>query len=619
MCGITGVFRARGVDALPVAAMTRALSHRGPDEEGIGTWPHPSGADVACVLGVRRLAICDVSGGQQPTQDETGRIHVVLNGEVYNHRQLRDELVANGVQFRTQSDTEVVANLVARMGVDAAMGRLQGMFALAMYDSRIGRLTLVRDRMGVKPLYWTKFSDTTLAWASELVALRTHPGARDWQPDQRALRAFLLFEYVPTPWTPWVGVHKLEPGTLLESDGEGVRHRTWWSPPLPTPGRDGNLARWARSLEGALQVAVAQRTDADVDVGFLLSGGLDSSAVVALAQARSRSPIPTFSVAVDAPGFDESPHARRVAATLGTYHREARLRAVDLDRILDEIGKHVSEPLADSSLVATWRLMELVRDAGLKCVLSGDGADESFAGYPTYLAHRLARVAAPLRGPMGAITRRLPTSMEGVSRDYMAKRFVSGLGHPWARRHQVWMGAWTPSELNAGPEVWQVVDQHAAKADGTDPISRAMYLDQRLYLADGVLVKVDRASMAHGIEVRSPFLAHSLVELAADMPVGMKVHGRKRKVVLKAAMAAHLPQSVLSRRKQGFGTPIGPWLRGPAQHLLSELPEAVADLVPPERLATCIREHRSGRADHRRRLWSAIVLARWRQHHGASS
>ncbi len=619
MCGITGLFRAGGVDAGPLDAMTDALLHRGPDSRGTGTWSHPGGSPVACALGVRRLAITDPAGGDQPLSDQTGRVHVVLNGEIYNHRRLREELVANGARLRTTSDTEVVAELIAQLGIDRALERMHGMFAIAAYDHRAGRLWIVRDRMGQKPLYWARFEDGTLAWASELVALRAHPGARQWQPDRRAEQAFLLFEYVPTPWSIWRAARKLEPGTLLEVDGDGLTQRPWWTPPVPKPGRDGSLVRWARSLHGALQVATHARADADVPVGFLLSGGIDSSAVTAIAQRRTSVPLHTFSIAVDAPGFDESSEARRVAAALGTYHREARLGPDDALRIVEAIAAHQSEPLADSSLIATWRLMELVREAGLKCVLSGDGADESFAGYPTYLAHRLAPVARPGRRALASLARRLPTTWEGVSRDYMARRFVEGLGEPWPHRHQIWMGAWSPGELDLAPDIWSPVDTHADAARGTDPVSRAMYLDQRLYLADGVLVKVDRASMAHGVEVRSPFLDHTVVELAADMPIGMKLRGRTGKVVLKEAVRDLLPPETLARKKKGFGTPIGQWLRGPLRHLLEGLPDALGDLVPPDAMRAHIRAHQEGSADHRRRLWAALMLARWRQAHGRTA
>jgi len=612
VCGIAGVFRPEGVDPHPVAAMVRRLVHRGPDDEGIELAGPPDAPFAA--LGARRLSILDLEHGHQPVTDDHGRFLTTMNGEIFNHRSLHKLLAANGHRFQGHGDVEVLAALLA--GNPKAPGRClastHGQLAAAVVDVVERRLWLARDRMGQKPLYWTRLPDGTVVWASELRALHAHPGVAR-RHDRRALLSVLLWEYVPTPWSVWEGVHKLEPGTLLVADDDGVRVERWWEPPLPQPGRDGSLSRWSESLRNALQLATVQRLDADVEVGVLLSGGLDSSTVCALAQARASRPLRSFSISVDAPGFDEGAQARRVAAHLGTEHRSARLTADDLPRLLDAIAAHMDEPLADSSLVATWRLMELVADAGLKAVLSGDGADECFAGYPTYLAHRFAPLATPAAGALGSAVQHLPVGWEGVSRDYMARRFVDGLGLPRHRRHQVWMGAWLPDELDLDASQWDVVDAHAAAAADLDPVSAAMYLDQRLYLSDGVLVKVDRASMAHSIEVRSPFLDHSIVELAASMSRGMKLSGRQGKRVLKQVARDLLPAEIVARKKKGFGTPVGPWLRGPARPLLDGLPELLDDLVPGDRMRVCIDEHLAGRRDHRRRLWSALTVARWRQ------
>ena len=479
MCGLAGVFRAGGVEVGPVLAMTEALIHRGPDDVGLEVI-RASGRPYAA-LGARRLSIVDVEGGHQPVSDPSGRFVVSMNGEIYNHQRLRREVAGGEPIFQSNGDTEVVSGLLAQCPLDQALPRLEGMFALAAVDTAERRLILARDRMGVKPLYWTKLPDGTIAWASELKGLRAHP-AIQWALDVNSVNSYLLFEYIPTPGTIWAGVHKLEPGTWLEADARGVRTGRFWTPPVPAPGRDGHLGRWARSLYSSLQIAVHHRMSADVPVGYLLSGGLDSASVAAIAAKKSEDPIRTFSLAVDAPGFDEGPSARLAAASLGADHREARLGPGDLPGLLDEIADGLDEPLADSSLPATWRLMALVRESGLKCVLSGDGADESFAGYPTCVAHLLAPAAERAPGLVAALAKRLPVTHDGVTRDYMARRFADGLGLPWARRHQVWMGAWLPGELGVGPDdpVWGPVDAHARAADGTDPASRAMYLDQRL-------------------------------------------------------------------------------------------------------------------------------------------
>ncbi len=621
MCGIAGLFRPAGLPreaGATAAHMTRLLAHRGPDDEGVEALSGPQG--TWAVTGARRLAILDLEQGHQPMTDASGRVMVALNGEIYNHRRLRQELSGAGIPFRGHSDTEVVANLVATCGLRPALERLRGMFAVAVLDRADQSLSLARDRMGQKPLYYATLSDGTVAWGSELRALMAVPGIGR-KPDVAALRALLLWEYLPTPHTPWLGIHKLEAGTSRIFSGGEPRVDRFWTPPLPQPGQGGSRKRWARSLRGALEVAVQQRlVEADVEVGVLLSGGLDSTTVAALAQARRSRPLRSFSIAVGAEGFDEGPWARKAAAAIGTEHRQARLESGDLPRLLDAISAHMDEPLADSSLVATWRLMELVQEAGITCVLSGDGADESFGGYPTLMAHRLAGPLGPFAPALARIAGRLPTRHGGVTRDYMARRFVDGLGHPWAHRHQRWMGAWLPEELLPDPEadatLWAGVDAHAQACAGTDVASRALYLDQRLYLGDGVLVKVDRASMAHGVEVRSPFLDHHIVELAADIPIGHKLRRGLGKAILRDAVADVVPAEILNRPKKGFGTPVGPWLRGPCQHLLKALPEALADLVPPLRLRQVMAEHQDGRADHRRRLWSALVLARWRERHG---
>ena len=619
MCGIAGLARPGGLrhGAQSAAeAMTRSLAHRGPDEERVTPI---GGASPWAVTGARRLAILDPERGQQPVADASGRFVVAMNGEIYNHRRLRQEMHANGVPFHSEGDTEVVANLVALCGVERALEQLRGMFALAIVDTHHHAVTLARDRMGQKPLYWSLLADGTLAWGSELRAVRRAPGAPD-RPSRQALQAMLLWEYIPAPWTAWEGIQKLEPGHLLRFTGAAPTPAAFWTPPVPQRGSAGSHTRWARSLRGALEVAVAQRLEeADVEVGVLLSGGLDSTAVTALAQARRSRPLRSFSVSVRAAGFDEGAWARQAAAAIGTEHREIALESGDLPRILARISQFVDEPLADSSLVPTWRLMEAIQEAGLKCVLSGDGADESFGGYPTLQAHRLAALATPGRRGLQRIVSRLPTRHDGVTRDYMARRFVDGLGLPWARRHQVWMGAWLPDELDLSPtelsSIWGVVDAHSAACADTDLASRALYLDQRLFLADGVLVKVDRASMAHGVEVRSPFLDHLLVELAAQIPIAMKVRGTEGKRILKDAVADVVPSAIRRRKKKGFGAPVGPWLRGPCAHLLADLPSQLDDLIDPDRMRRVLDEHARGAADHRRRLWSALVLAGWRRHH----
>lgn len=617
MCGIAGIWNPAGVDPSPLPGMLDALTHRGPDGHGSRSLG-PAGRPWVA-MGARRLAIVDPDGGSQPMEDPQRRVLLTMNGEVYNHDRLRREVEAWGETIRTRSDTEVATLLVAQLGVEAALPRLDGMFSLAIADQRRREVHLVRDRMGVKPLYWTRTAAGSVVWGSEARALLRHPDVQA-ALNPEALQHYLMFEYVPAPGSMWRGIHKLEPGHRLVLSEEGIQQVRWWKAPLPVDGEGGDLHLWSRSLRGSLGVATRRRMAADVPVAFLLSGGIDSSAVAALGAEFQEEPLHTWSVAVDAPGFDEGAAARRVAAALGTVHRELRLGPDDLPGLLDRIAAHVDEPLADSSLPATWHLMAALAADGLRCVLSGDGADESFAGYPTTVAHRAAarldrlHLSGALAAPFGRLAARLPVTHGVVSRDYKARRFVDGLPYPWARRNQVWLGAWLPDEVGATDSTWALVDAIGAEAAGVrDPANRAMVLDQRLYLAEGVLAKVDRASMAHGVEVRSPFLDHHVVELAADVPIGHKLQGRRDKVALREAFRGTLPDATVDRQKQGFGTPVGPWLRGPLRHLLEGLPEQVEGLIDADRLRVCIGEHIDGTQDHRRRLWSAVVLARWRR------
>ncbi len=607
MCGIAGVFRYSGqVEFGPLEGMTRALEARGPDEYGEVHFDQGG-------FGVRRLAITDPEGGQQPVWDPSGRICVALNGQIYNHRALRKELMALGVPLKTTCDTEVVAALVAERGLSFALERLDGMFAIASYDRETGRLELARDRMGERPLHYVSLPDGTFCFASELKGLLAHPGVRR-DIDEAAIAQYLLFEYVPSPNTIYKGIRRLEAGHLLAVDHEGVSDQIYWSPPVPTSGTGtpGDLRRWAKSTMSSFQAAVFQAIDSDQPAAYVLSGGLDSSAVASIAARRPKNKIHAYTVRFEEPSFDEFSPAAVVAQGLGAKHTPVDLSAADLPGILDTLQQRIDEPLGDGSLVASWRLYEAIRSDGYKVVLSGDGADELLGGYPTYSAHLLVGATRPFASLLSRAAGRLPTSLGNVSFDYKAKRFTAALGFAHARRHQIWLGAFLPQDLGAlySDSVWRGVDDHANAIEG-DVVARAMALDQRFYLGDGVLVKVDRAAQGQGVEVRSPFLNHRFVELVAQIPTGLKVGPRKTKVVWRKAVEDLLPREILNRPKKGFGTPIGLWLQGPCTQLLEGLPDAVADWLPPDAVARWIAEHRAGEVDNRRRLWTLLMLARW--------
>jgi len=609
MCGIAGIFRiGHPPDLGPLDAMRDAQRHRGPDEARSQHLGHGGLATV-------RLAIVDPAGGSQPLSDRSGRFWLAMNGEIYNHARLREQARARGVRFRTTCDTEVVAELVAEFGFRSALERLEGMFGLAVWDARDEVLWVARDRMGEKPLHFTTLPDGTLLFSSELKGILSHPEVSR-ELDPQALGAYLLFEFVPTPRCIYRGIERLEPGCLLRLSRRGLERERYWSLPQPTGGSGGSrsVEDWAKLIAESFEDSISTRREADVPVGVVLSGGLDSTAVLALADRGRRERSHTFTVTMpDQPSFDESAPARLLAGHYDTIHQEIPLRAGDLPGVLDAIEAGLDEPLGDSSLVATWWLYQHVHQAGFKAVLSGDGGDELLGGYPTYLAHRWAHLARPWRRPLGRLARRLPVSHDNVSLDYKIKRMVAGLDHPIQRRNQVWMGSFLPSELPASlaGDPWAEVDAHAQRLAGLDPECAAMALDQRLYMGDGVLVKVDRASQANSVEVRTPFLNHGFVQLAASVPAGMKIHGQTTKWVWRRAVRHILPPALLDRPKKGFGTPVGPWLRGPLAFLLDDLAERVEAWLPPAQVQGLIREHQQGTANHRRRLWTLIILGRW--------
>ncbi|MCK6523346.1 asparagine synthase (glutamine-hydrolyzing) [Myxococcota bacterium] len=610
MCGVAGIVGAGPEAADQTRQMLRVLTHRGPDDEGVVS------LDGAC-LGVRRLAIVDAPGGHQPLRN--GGAWVALNGEIYNHNALRKELTARGRRFQTASDTEVVAALVDELGVEQALGRLDGMFALAVWEPEARALSLARDRMGEKPLYWTR-RGASLRFGSELKALLTLADQpRLICPD--ALHQLLMFEYIPAPRSIYQGVYKLQAGHLLRLDAQGLRVSPWWRPPLPGA-TESRLEepRWERATLSSLQIAVKQRVDVDLPVAVTLSGGIDSSSVLAFAaRLRPEAPLHTFTVTFDEPSFDEAAPAALMAKHVGAVHNAVPLRPEGLAEALDDLEARLCEPLTDGSLVPTRALYRAVAEAGFRVTVGGDGADELFGGYPTYLAHPVAeRLGAA--GPLArALTRRLPASLDNLSKTFLAQRFAEGLGLPWARRAQVWLGAFTPKELQgltgrAPQAAWDVVDAWAEAADAApDLVGRAMYLDQRLYLGEGVLMKVDRASMLSSVEARAPFLCHRLVGLAADIPVAAHLRGGQTKALLRRAVAELLPPALTRRPKKGFGAPLGPWLAGPMRRLLDGLDEALDGLIDGGTVRRLVQEHVSGRADHRRRLWTLLVLARWRR------
>jgi asparagine synthase (glutamine-hydrolysing) len=610
--------RRRPADADVVARMTATLVHRGPDDEGL--W-----SDGAVAFGVRRLSVIDVAGGHQPLSSEGKRVWVAFNGEIYNHGAVRERLRAAGHRFTTRSDTEVIAHAWDDAG-PACLDELDGMFAIALWDAREGRLHLVRDRLGIKPLYYAVLPDQ-LVFGSELRALLAHPGVSR-SLDLRALSRYLLHEYVPAPAAMLQGVQKLPAGRRLEyRDGAVTEHAYWTFAFRPEP--RGSVQERAHELRRVLDAAVAKELVSDVPLGILLSGGIDSSAVAALAARHVPGRLRTFSMAFDDPSFDESASARLVAEAIGSEHHEMVFDERALLDVAARLPDLLDEPLGDASLLPTAVLTRFARES-VTVALAGDGGDELFAGYPTYQAHRLAAMYARVPRPIRAsviepLVARLPVSFDNLSLDFRLKRFVIGIDEPPVHRHLGWMGAFTPAaqrELLTPAVLAELggftpftVPWDLAAAGATDAVDQALALDLHGYLGEGVLTKTDRASMAASLEVRVPLLDRRVVELAATMPTRMKLRGLTTKFVLKESLRGLVPDTILRRSKKGFGIPLARWLNGALAPLVDDLlaPDRLRrrGLMRPEVVARLLAEHRAGRRDHRKPLYTLLAFELW--------
>ena len=619
MCGICGrvsLDGARPVDPALLAAMSEALAHRGPDDDGLVV-EGPVG------LAARRLSIIDVAGGHQPLANEDGRVWVVQNGEVYNYRELREDLHRRGHAFSTRSDTEVLVHGYEEWG-PTLFERLRGMFAAAVWDAREGRLLLARDRFGIKPLYYG-VAGGELAFASELKALLRDPGFAA-EIDLDALEAFLAFNSIPAPLTVFRGIRKLPAGHLLQWDGAAQPTVRRYADECPRPAaelrRDGEAAL-ARELLERLRDSVRAHLVADVPVGVMLSGGIDSSALTALAATETGARISTFSIGFEERSFNELEQARLVAERYGTDHHELVLRP-DAVQLLPEIVAAFDEPFADSSALPTYLVSRLAADH-VKVALSGEGGDELFGGYYTYVADLLA----PRVGPAAALARplvdRLPSSSGKVSLDYKLKRFARGAALPPLERHHAWKEIFSPEaraellrpDRRGSLDPLELYRARYAETEGAEPLARLQDLDARIYLVDDLLVKTDRASMAHSLEVRVPFLDTVVSELALALPDRAKVRGFAKKRLLRRALAPVLPSSILHGRKQGFSIPAAAWLRGELEGFAREAlsPDAVRrqGFFRPEAVTRLLDEHVSGREDLSRQLWGLLCFSLWHE------
>jgi asparagine synthase (glutamine-hydrolysing) len=627
MCGITGWANLDTHTPPPdgardlLHAMCERMVHRGPDSEGLFV---TSGV----ALGMRRLAIIDLVTGEQPAFNEDKSVAVILNGEIYNYRELRTDLERRGHSFRSASDTEVLPHLYEEYG-DHMIRELNGMFAFALWDSRRRRLLIARDRFGEKPLYWGVF-DKTLLFASEPKVLLAHPGVKP-SLNLQALRQYLSFDYVPAPLSIYEGINKLPAAHKLVLANGRVEVERYWQLSYKTVQPAPSEEEAAEHLRELMADAVRMRLVSDVPLGVLLSGGVDSSAVTALAVRASSEPVKTFSISFAEASFDESAYARSVAKFLGTDHHEERLSANLAANLVSEIGAWMDEPFSDPSLVPTYLLSRFTRKH-VTVALGGDGGDELFAGYPMYAGLRWAefyrRIPSLVRaGVIEPLVRLLPVKTKNLSFDYKALRFITGAKYDPVTRHHVWFGSFTPDEqlqlltpealAATDGEIYAQARQFADECDSEDLVTRMQSVDTRLYLAEDILTKVDRASMAVSLEVRAPFLDPRVAEFAASLPCNYKLRGQKTKYILKKAVRDLLPPFVTKRGKKGFGVPVAEWLKEKLRPLARDLlsPERVrrAGVFNANYITRLQDEHERGVANHRKLLWTLLMFELWHE------
>jgi len=600
MCGIFGVV---SLTERPLkhpgclAAMAASLAHRGPDGERV------VGHERARI-GARRLAIMDLTTGDQPFESPDGSVWMVCNGEIYNAPELRRECTRAGYPFRSTGDIETIVPLYDRYGADA-VSRLEGMFGLAVWDDRSGRLVLARDRAGEKPLFWTRVNGE-LRFASEIQALLVFPD----QPrsvDATAAALYASLGYVPAQRTMLAGISKVPPAHLLVADRAGVAVRRYWDA-AAAAARPTRLDT-PDTLRGVLLRAVERELMSDVPVGVFTSGGLDSSLLAAAAaRVMPGERIHTYSVKFLEPGYDESPYAEAVTHDIRTQHHVVTADDGALGRAFEAVTQSLGEPIGDPAVLPTYLLAEAAREH-VKVVLSGEGADELFGGYPTYLGHQAARVYQRLPRALRRAARwaaeLAPTSTGKVTLEFLVKQFVAAAELPWLERHLTWFGA-------LGPDAGTVAEVTAALAGfpATDPLNRILWLDLVTYLPDNLLVKVDRGTMLASIEARAPYLDREVMELVLPAPSALKVRGLTTKVILKEAARGLVPQAVIRRKKRGLSVPVARWLNtGLASTADRHL--AAPRLYPGAATAGLLAEHRAGRRNNARKLWPILMAELW--------
>lgn len=624
MCGIAGVFesdRAERIDPSLVRRMTDSLTRRGPDDAGYYT-------DGQMGFGMRRLAIIDVAGGHQPIPNEDESLWIIFNGEIFNHEPLRRGLVERGHQFRTRSDTETILHLFEEEG-PACLRHFRGMFAIAIWDTRKRRLFIARDRLGIKPLHYF-YDGRRFVFGSEIKAVLTHPAVpreRDWT----GLDAFFTYGYVPAPWTAYKHVRKLEAGHWLYLDDHGLTVERYWDLPLG-PTHTGSLEDLQAEFLERFRESVDMRLLSEVPLGAFLSGGVDSSLLVATMARASAAPVNTFTI-----GFggrtgnylDERGFAREVSQRYGTVHHEYEVLPA-VETAMDVAVEAFDEPFADDSLIPTHHICELAR-RHVTVALTGLGGDEAFAGYERYLGFRLSVLAsaAPWKQMIQSVSplaRALREEQGGHYRVNHLKRFVAAAGLPPAERWQSYHAVWPAAERRAlyaadiAREIdFEAVDEAGRRyfngCDAADPLDRALYQDIKMYLPDDILALTDRVGMWHSLELRVPFVDHTLLEFCARIPSGMKIRRGTKKYMLQEAARAFVPPSVLSHRKQGFASPMASWLRGDLKPLVDrELSAAAIDeggVLRSDTVRALVTSHEERRSLNNKQLFALLMFQRW--------
>ena len=613
MCGIAGYFsRAGDGDQAIVQAMCDVIRHRGPDDEGF----HVEGP---CAIGMRRLSIIDLATGHQPISNEDGTIWVVFNGEIYDYKVLRENLIAQGHRFRTHSDTEVLVHLYEQEGV-AGLHRLRGMFAFCIWDAKQRKMLLVRDRFGKKPLYYADLPGG-LYFGSELKCLRAANVPLELDPD--ALRLYFQFSNIPDPFSIYRAIRKLEPGCWLEYSADGTaRQGRYWCYPAPTAATPAGFSvdEACQQIRAKFDESVKIRMLADVPLGAFLSGGIDSSSVVASMALQSPEPVKTFSIGFEEAAYNELAYAAAVAKKYKTEHHEIVVKP-DSVALTEKLVRQFDEPFADASAIPTYIVSQFAVQH-VKVALSGDGGDELFGGYDSFqLVQRLQRydsIPQPLRSLISGIASQLPYSTRGknylhmISRPTSTGRYFESNYSPFLMRRELLRPEWM---LPADGAYLQSALPHCFLPEDTDPLSQALYYEATAKLSGDMLVKVDRMSMLASLEVRSPMLDHELADVAATIPHEWKIRNGQGKHILIRALGDRLPPELLNRAKMGFALPLNQWLRGPLREMLRDHLTGTRflsrNIVSPEFLRHMLDEHQTGRRDNTTWLWALLVLEMW--------